>query len=83
MAQLIWRPRIRPPYRLVQRLDIRLLTDPIATMSDPLPTAVGTGDEFAVIALLNVLGKADEAWSSAPSTCFAKHLVPPPKGYII
>ena len=66
MAQLIWRPRIRPPYRLVRRLDIRLLTDAVAAMSDPLPAAVGTGDQFAMIALPNVLGNADESRSPAP-----------------
>jgi hypothetical protein len=71
MAQSIWRPRIRPPYRLVQRLDIWLLTDAVAAMSDPLPTAVGTGDQFTMIPLLNVLGNADESRSSAPSTGFA------------
>jgi hypothetical protein len=38
--------RLRPgclgsPYRLVQRLDIRLLADPVAAMSDPLPATGG------------------------------------------
>src|SRR5450432_3487538 len=34
-----------PPCWFVQRLDIRLLTDAVAAMSDPLPAAVGTGDQ--------------------------------------
>jgi hypothetical protein len=49
---------------LVQRLDIRLLADPVAA---PLSATVGTGDQFTAVALLNVLGEADEARSSAPS----------------
>ena len=52
------------PYRLARRLDIRLLADAIAVMSDPLPAAVGTGDYFATIILFNVSGSADEAGSS-------------------
>jgi hypothetical protein len=46
---------------LVQRLDIRLLTDAVAAMTDPLPAAVGTGDHFAAIIFLNISGSADEA----------------------
>jgi len=65
------------PYRLARRLDIRLLADAIAVMSDPLPAAVGTGDYFATIILFNVSGSADEAGSSAPSTGLAKHQVAP------
>jgi hypothetical protein len=52
-------------------------------MSDPLPAAIGTGDHFAMIMPLKVLGNADEAGSSAPSTGLAKHEVPPPEEYII
>jgi hypothetical protein len=58
---LIWRPQIWPPYGLVRRLDIRLLTDAVAAMSDPLPAAIGTGDHFAAIILLNISASADEA----------------------
>jgi hypothetical protein len=80
MAQLIWRPRVRPPYWLVQRLDIWLLTDAVAAMSDPLPAAVGTGDQFAMIFLLKALGNADKARSSAPSTRLAEHPKPSAEG---
>jgi hypothetical protein len=44
-------------------VDIWLLTDAVAAMRDPLPTAVGTGDQFVKIILLNVLGNADKAGS--------------------
>jgi hypothetical protein len=77
MAQLIWRPRIRPPHWLVQRLGIWLLTDAVAAMSDPLTAAVGTGDQFAMIALLNISRNADETGSPAPPTGFAQHQAPP------
>jgi hypothetical protein len=46
-------------------------------MSVPLPTAVGTGDQSAMIVLLNVPGSVDEARSSAPSTGLADHQGPP------
>ena len=71
MAQFIWRLRLGPPGWLVLRLDTRLLTDTVAAMTDPLPAAIGTGDQFAMIVLLNVLGNADEAKSPTPSTGFA------------
>jgi hypothetical protein len=67
------------PYWLVALLNIWLLANPIATMSDPLPATVGTGDQFAMLVLLNVLGNADKARSSAPSTGLAEHRKPPPE----
>ncbi len=71
--------RIGPLYELVQRLNIWLLTDTVAAMSDPLPATVMTGDPLAMIFLSELLGNADEARSPAPSTGFAQHQVHSPE----
>jgi hypothetical protein len=72
--------QMKPPSWLLQQLDIRLLTDPVAAMSDPLPAAIGTGDHFAMIMPLKAPGSVDEARSSAPSTGLADHQRPPRRG---
>jgi hypothetical protein len=43
---------IGAPYGLAQRLDIRLRTDRVAAMSNPLATTIGTRDHFAAIIAL-------------------------------
>jgi hypothetical protein len=45
----------------------------VGSLDRDRPVAVGTRDQFTMIALLNVLGNADEAGSSAPSTGLAEH----------